>query len=70
MCVPACLPTCLQICLLPNIRVMMAATETGHLRTYKYPLTGESRSNLLRCIFSFFFKVHSLYLLTGGMVPS
>mmetsp|Transcript_22834 Transcript_22834/g.63112 ORF Transcript_22834/g.63112 Transcript_22834/m.63112 type:complete len:1547 (+) Transcript_22834:150-4790(+) len=30
-----------QICLLPNIKMMIAATDTGNLRTYKYPLTGE-----------------------------
>ncbi|KAG1658747.1 hypothetical protein FOA52_000860 [Chlamydomonas sp. UWO 241] len=30
-----------QICHLPNAKVMFAATESGALRTYKYPLTGE-----------------------------
>ena len=29
-----------QICLLPNAKVMFAATENGSLRTYKFPLTG------------------------------
>mmetsp|Transcript_36831 Transcript_36831/g.108610 ORF Transcript_36831/g.108610 Transcript_36831/m.108610 type:complete len:1386 (-) Transcript_36831:299-4456(-) len=30
-----------QVCLLPNAKLMFAATEAGALRTYKYPLTGE-----------------------------
>ncbi|KAL6752180.1 WD repeat domain 65-like protein [Haematococcus lacustris] len=30
-----------QLTLLPGAKVMMAATEAGGLRTYKYPLTGE-----------------------------
>ncbi len=30
-----------QVCLLPTAKVMFAATESGALRTYKYPLTGE-----------------------------
>eukprot|EP00198_Chlamydomonas_reinhardtii_P011942 XP_001701279.1 flagellar associated protein [Chlamydomonas reinhardtii] len=30
-----------QLALLPNARVMFAATEAGGVRTYKYPLTGE-----------------------------
>lgn len=29
-----------QLALLPNARVMFAATEAGGVRTYKYPLTG------------------------------
>ncbi len=29
-----------QVCLLPNAKSMFAATESGNLRTYKFPLTG------------------------------
>jgi len=39
----------LQICLLPNVKIMMAATETGNLRTYKYPLTGVGVGFLFVC---------------------
>ena len=54
----------LQICLLPNVKIMMAATETGNLRTYKYPLTGVgvACSNLL---FSFLISLPYKYPLTG-----
>lgn len=46
-------PACLlcarapQISLLPGAKVMMAATEGGCLRTYKFPLTGEEERRLL-----------------------
>ncbi len=32
-----------QLALLPGVKVMVAATEGGNLRTYKYPLSGERR---------------------------
>jgi hypothetical protein len=42
--------TITQLALLPGVKSMLAATESGSLRTYKYPLTGMCSASNLRVL--------------------